>query len=67
MYLSCMRYNIMTKKDETMEETKEVLTFTRYCPIIDRVVTVEWGLHEWEVETYRLIEEQEKKELNETN
>lgn len=54
----------MTKKDEPQEE---VLTFSRYCPIIDRIVTVEWGLHEWEVETYRLIEEQEKKGPTETN
>lgn len=55
-----MRYNIMNKKDET----QEVLTFTRYCPIIDKVVTVEWGLREWEVETYRLIEEQEQESGN---
>ena len=59
-----MCYNIMTKK-----ENEEVLTFSRYCPIIDKIVTVEWGLREREIETYKLIEAQEaeRKAATETN
>lgn len=53
----------MTKKDEPQEE---VLIFSRYCPIIDKIVTVEWGLHEWEVETYKLIEAQENERKSST-
>ena len=59
MYLLRLYYYIMAKKEE-----KEPIIFRRYCPILDKVIQVEWWLHEWELEVEKQIEELDKKEGN---
>lgn len=48
----------MTKK----MEGEEAITFTRFCPILNLVITVEGWLAEWEKKTYELIEKKDKGE-----
>lgn len=49
---------IMTKTERTVE----VITFTRFCPILSEVITVEWTLHDRELECEKRIIELDKKE-----
>lgn len=44
------------------ENTQEAITFTRFCPILNEVITVDGDLHNRELEVEKRIIELDKKD-----